>query len=104
MLLTLRPSTSQNTKAQTNPTQLLIRVITAYQSHTNTARPSEAGSSDTGVILGKQMKEEEYYLAIWAPGARADEVSLVRPLDRSVSFSSKDNCKGTKGGSQNSVR
>jgi hypothetical protein len=63
---------------------------------TNAQRPSEAGSADSGVVLGKKMKEEEYYLAIWANGddgtgevsdtahMRSGEMRLITPIDFSL--------------------
>jgi hypothetical protein len=68
LLLSFHPSIGSSTQNQTNPTQILIKVLNAFATSTNAQRPSEAGSADSGVVLGKKMKEEEYYLAIWANG------------------------------------
>jgi len=68
LLLSFHPSIGSSTLKQTNPTQVLIKVLNAFATAINAQRPSETGSADSGVILGKKMKEEEYYLAIWANG------------------------------------
>jgi hypothetical protein len=52
---------------------VLIRVLNAFATSSNAQRPSEAGTADGGVVLGKKMKEEEYYLAIWANGDNGTE-------------------------------
>lgn len=68
LLLSFHPSTATSTQKQTNPTQVLIKLLNVFQSTSQTTRPSEAGSAESGVSLGKKMKEEEYYLAVWANG------------------------------------
>lgn len=47
---------------------MLIKLLNVFQSASSATRPSEAGTAEGGVSLGKKMKEEEYYLAIWGNG------------------------------------
>lgn len=79
LLLTIYPSSNASFEAQTNPTQLLIRAINEYNARSKAERPSDAANAEKGVKLGKRMKEEEWYLAIWGvdQDARHQPVSLI---------------------------
>lgn len=69
LLLRLEPSPTA-TGAITNPTQALIRAINAFRATlapdaSEALRPAGASSAARGISLGKGMKEEEYYLALY---------------------------------------
>jgi hypothetical protein len=88
LLLSFHPSTATLTQKQTNPTQVLIKLLNVYQSSSSATRPSEAGTAEGGVSLGKRMKEEEYYLAVWGYGEHGKgEVSVQCRSGRSRSRS-----------------
>ena len=88
LLLSFHPSIADSTQKQTNPTQVLIKLLNVFQSASQAMRPSEAGSAESGVSLGKKMKEEEYYLAVWGNGDDGTgEVSDLALIDRSRAIS-----------------
>lgn len=64
LLLRLEPSSA--VAGLTNPTQALIRAINAFRAGSpSLPRPAEAASAARGISIGKGMKEEEYYLALY---------------------------------------
>ena len=64
LLLRLEPSSA--VAGLTNPTQALIRAINAFRAASpSLPRPAEAASAARAISIGKGMKEEEYYLALY---------------------------------------
>ena len=78
LLLRLEPS-STAAASLTNPTQALIRAINAFRAALPLAsvpRPADAGSAARGISIGKGMKEEEYYLALYDEEGTTVSLSL----------------------------
>ncbi|KAJ9107417.1 hypothetical protein QFC21_000868 [Naganishia friedmannii] len=70
LLLRLSPS-STSPISITNPTQALIKAINTYRASLTdesleSQRPAEAMTAAKGISIGKGMKEEEYYLALFS--------------------------------------
>lgn len=70
LLLRLAPS-SPAAGAISNPTQALIKAINTFKASLTgeslqAQHPSEAMTAAKGISIGKGMKEEEYYLALFS--------------------------------------
>ncbi|KAI5455377.1 hypothetical protein NCC49_000191 [Naganishia albida] len=74
LLLRLAPSSSSTTTTTgtiSNPTQALIKAINTFRAtlkgeSLEAQRPAEAMTAAQGISIGKGMKEEEYYLALYS--------------------------------------